>query len=470
MVSGIFFPSRRAVAAGITASLFPFWPASGQQPPAAGPAARGPRTLRAVPVRRRLSADASSEAELWTFGEDTVPVIRVRHGEEVAARLVNDTAAPLTLHWHGVRNLNAMDGVGGLTQAPVPPGGQFEYRFTPPDPGTSLVRPLVLGRSGEPAGRGLAALLVVEEREPPPVDGEYGLLVRDWGLEPDGALSPFGDTREAALAGRLGNRLAVAGGDAPSRIEAAPGSRLRLRLANACNARIMRIRFDNLRVLVGAVDGQPTETFEPLRASLPFPPGTRYDVFVELPREPGAEGAVTALIGPGVPLVALKTSAAAAPPAERKPIAAPPANSLLPPEIRLQNALRASLTIAGGATRAPSGDAVFTGDPKAVWTLNGAAGSVASRPLFTAKRGQPVVLAVTNRTGFPQPLHIHGHVVRQLHPLDDGWEPYWLDTIQVPEGKTVQVALLADNPGRWLIGSTVLERLDTGLWTWFEVA
>ena len=35
--------------------------------------------------------------------------------------------------------------------------------------------------------------------------------------------------------------------------------------------------------------------------------------------------------------------------------------------------------------------------------------------------------------------------------------------------KTARVAFRADNPGKWLLASTVLERFDTGLWTWFEV-
>ena len=48
---------------------------------------------------------------------------------------------PLSLHLHGVRGPNAMDGVGGLTQEPVAPGQSFEYRFTPPDSGTFLIRP-----------------------------------------------------------------------------------------------------------------------------------------------------------------------------------------------------------------------------------------------------------------------------------------------------------------------------------------
>jgi FtsP/CotA-like multicopper oxidase with cupredoxin domain len=69
-----------------------------------------------------------------------------------------------------------------------------------------------------------------------------------------------------------------------------------------------------------------------------------------------------------------------------------------------------------------------------------------------------------------QSLHLHGHAFRLLHPFDDGWEPYFLDTVQIPENRTIRIAFVANNPGRWLIASTVLERFDGGLWTWFEVA
>ena len=64
---------------------------------------------------------------------------------------------------------------------------------------------------------------------------------------------------------------------------------------------------------------------------------------------------------------------------------------------------------------------------------------------------------------------LHGHSFRLLHPLDDGWEPYWLDTVQVPESRTVRIAFVADNPGKWLLASTVMERFDAGLWTWIAV-
>ena len=44
-----------------------------------------------------------------------------------------------------------------------------------------------------------------------------------------------------------------------------------------------------------------------------------------------------------------------------------------------------------------------------------------------------------------------------------------LDTVQAPESKTVRIAFVADNPGKWLLASTVMERFDAGLWTWIEV-
>jgi FtsP/CotA-like multicopper oxidase with cupredoxin domain len=459
-------PTRRAVAFGLAATVSAL-PLRGR-PQAQESAVR---TLRAAPLRRKLRPDAPEEAELWGFdGEAPGAPIRLRHGEELRLRLVNDTPKPLSLHWHGVRGPSAMDGVAGLTQEPVAPGKSFDYRLTPPDAGTFLVRPLVLGASSEPAGRGLSALLVVEEREPPRLDAEFALVIDDWRVEESGALAPFGTVADASTTGRLGNVLTVNAGAAPHALQVAPGARVRLRIANACNARAMRIRFDGLRAYIAAIDGQPTDTFEPLRATVPFAPGSRYDVLIDMPAEAGAKGALVALLGQGTPLVTFETGGE---PASRRRPALPAIapllpNRLLPPEIKLQNAVRKSLVIEGGATRGADGQYSYSGDPGRIWTINGAPGSP-ERPLFTARRGSPVVLRVENRTPTIQPLHLHGHVMRLLHERDDGWEPYFLDTVQVPEARTIHVAFLADNPGKWAISSSVLERFDTGLWTWFEV-
>ncbi|GJD96830.1 multicopper oxidase family protein [Methylobacterium iners] len=460
---------RRGVLTG--AAALALWPGASRAQPA--PTAPSPevRTLSAGPATLRLKPDPASETAVWCFdGRTQPPVLRVKLGETVRARLENRTERPLSLHWHGVRNQNAMDGVGGVTQAPIAPGGDFTYAFTPPDAGTYLIRPSVVGGASEPSGRGLAGMLVVEERTPPAVDRDVTILLQDWRLDDAGALLPFGQTLFAATSGRLGSLVTVNGRPMPEAIEAQPGSRLRLRIGNACNARATRIRFDGLKVYVAAVDGQPTDTFEPLRATLPFPPGTRYDLILDLPAE-AASGSVTVLIGNGLPLATVTTKGE--PVTEKRPPIGPIGdNKLLPAEVKLQSAFRRDLTLTGGARvdkEKPAAEPVYTGDPQRVWAINGASGAAGQPPLFTVKRGQVVVLALKNETAFQQVLHLHGHAFRLLHALDDGWEPYWLDTFQLPEGRTARIAFRADNPGRWLIASSVLERFDTGLWTSFEV-
>ena len=105
-----------------------------------------------------------------------------------------------------------------------------------------------------------------------------------------------------------------------------------------------------------------------------------------------------------------------------------------------------------------------------LWTINGVSSDgFSGKPLFTVKRGAAVSLALVNKSAFPQQIHVHGHVVRLLHDLDDGWEPYWRDAVLVAEGRTKHIAFIADNPGRWALESLVLERQVTGLAAWFEV-
>ncbi len=467
-------PTRRATLAGLgSAAAFVAAGGAGAQTPSA------PRTVVAEPPARllviapgkaRLRPAPAGETEILTLnGVSPGPVLRIRQGETVRLKLENRTALPLALHWHGLRGgAAAMDGVGGFSQPPVGPGGSFDYHLTPPDSGTILYRAMVMGGSSEPAGRGVAGMLVVEEAAPLAVDLDLPVLVGDWLLGDDHAIRPFTAQSEAnAAAGRLGSWITVNGGPPPRSIAVRPGGRVRLRLANACNARIMRLRFDGVKAHVIAVDGQPTDTFEPVRAQLPFAPGSRYDLVVDMPAEAGQVASVTALIGAGVPLVRLVAEGEAKTPST-EPVALKP-NPALPAGVRLQDARRPQIVIEGGAKLTSEAKLDFAGvDLARPWKLNGGAGDLA-KPLFSVRRGTPIVLAIDNRTAFLQPIHVHGHSFRLLHPLDDGWEPYFLDTVQIPENRKLHIAFIAENPGKWLISSSVLERFDLGLWTWFEV-
>ena len=97
---------------------------------------------------------------------------------------------------------------------------------------------------------------------------------------------------------------------------------------------------------------------------------------------------------------------------------------------------------------------------------DGASTVVAPKPLFSVKRGRTVVLNIANRTALPQVTHVHGHAFRVLDRLDDGWKPYWLDTIVVEPQGNDHVAFIADNPGKWLIRA---HAQATSMIAWFEV-
>jgi FtsP/CotA-like multicopper oxidase with cupredoxin domain len=65
-------------------------------------------------------------------------------------------------------------------------------------------------------------------------------------------------------------------------------------------------------------------------------------------------------------------------------------------------------------------------------------------------------------------MRLGGHVARELHALDDGWDPYWRDVVIVPPGRTVHAAFVADNPGKWPIASATPECRAAGLCGWFQ--
>lgn len=81
-----------------------------------------------------------------------------------------------------------------------------------------------------------------------------------------------------------------------------------------------------------------------------------------------------------------------------------------------------------------------------------------------------MTIGFSNRTAELIGFRVHGAAMRLLHALDDGWEPYWRDSVLVPPGKTVRVAFVADTSGRWLIESPFFAQATTGLRHWFETS
>jgi FtsP/CotA-like multicopper oxidase with cupredoxin domain len=349
------------------------------------------------------------------------PTLRLKHGEELRLRLVNDLAEPTTIHWHGVRAPNAMDGVPMLTQPAVDPGTSFDYRFRPPDAGTFWYH----AHPPDQIERGLYGALIVEEPEPAEVDRDVVLVL----AAPAGV---GGSPSSVLVNGSLRPDLAVK-----------TGERLRLRLINATTARGLSLKLDGHAPRVMAIDGQPAEPFVARDSRVGLPPGGRIDLFVDTLQDAGA---VTPLLaGPhDEPIARLVYEKGAA--AARRPEPRPLPPNPLPARIDLRSALRVELALANGKPLEPAGT-----------------------PLFSVKRGRPVTLGLRNTTGQPQVVHLHGHSFRLLDRLDDGWKPYWLDTLVVG-GEIERIAFVADNPGKWLIARQMLERPDAAAATWFAVA
>jgi len=140
----------------------------------------------------------------------------------------------------------------------------------------------------------------------------------------------------------------------------------------------------------------------------------------------------------------------------------------LPARIDLKSALRVEVPLNDAATD-QRGDR--QGDPAARWSLAGQASSRPFRqPLFSVQRGRVVTIAFTNQTAIPHVIHVHGHHFRLLDNLDDGWKPFWLDTLLVAPRQTARIAFVADNPGKWVIGRHALDKQDTRLAAWFQVS
>ena len=476
--------SRRAILAGIAASILPaagagVAQAQGHQPAQiAAPPASPVLPLSLQPLMVPVRAGAAASPMLAINGAIPGPVLRVPRGQSIDLLVQNGLGQPTALHVHGYRGVNSAEGIPGLTSAPIAPGEARTIRIETPDAGTYLYMPVLPGKASEHLERGLGGAFIVMEPNAPPVDLDTVAILDDIRLAENGGLVPdFGNRMDAGRAGRLGNLLLVNGKVAPDEVVVRPNARIRLRLGSLANARVMPLRFENVRATVMAIDGQACDPFDPLKRTVVLLPGSRYDVMLDVPALPGQEARVLVAAGAsGLPLVRIRTEGAPLP--DRPPMTPLPANDL-PPSIRLQNAARSEIAISGGLPRqADAAAPALTAQDldrllppgKPVFQINaGFNNGFAAKPVLSVRRGTPVVLALTNRTQWPQVLTVHGHAFRLLHPLDDGWEPYFLDTIHLPPGTTSRIAFDAVNPGKWAVRSTIAEHYDAGVATWFEV-
>lgn len=434
-----------------------------------------------APARVQLVPEPYARTSVWAFnGGAPGPELRLRQGERLDMIVENRLPQPTTVHWHGIRLPNEMDGVSGLTQAPIEPAESFRYSFECPDAGTFWYHPH--HRSFEQIGRGLYGPLIVEEKDPLPVDRDLVWVLDDWRLNRQAQiLDDFGAFHDIGHAGRLGNSVTL-NGMSPDRYPVRRGERLRLRLINAANARIFGLTFTGHRPLVIAWDGHPVFP-QPLDDDrVVLGPGMRADIILDMGGRPGDLHPVTDDFYPQQQYRLLSLAY------EKDELRAEPLRDLprLPanpvPQPDLERAARHDLVFGGGMMsgldaanvegRRLSMRALM--EKGLAWTVNGRAMADHHRhhgePLLDLTLGESYILRLTNDTSWPHPIHMHGHVFRVISR--DGRpekRAIWQDTVLMMPREVVEVAFVADNPGIWMLHCHILEHQLGGMGGVFRV-
>ena len=450
-------------------------------------AAEAARPVSGDSVHRLLRAEAGTFPVApgrfvgsWGYREDAAlaalgPTLRASRGDRLRVRVENALPEETSVHWHGLRIRNDMDGAPPDTQDPILPGDSFDYDFVLPDHGTYWYH----SHTGVQADRGLFGALVVEDpHDASGADTDLVLVLDDWldGLDtspeevllalgpagsgghshgPDPEAPPGGVGATArSLVGQGAGHSDVLGGPSqhigyplhliggrspedPELHEVAPGSRVRVRVVNAAAETPYRVALAGHRVTVVAADGFDTQPFE--ADTVLIAPAQRVDLLVDLAsgawpfvaRVEGREGA-------GLAVIATRDAAGATPTGEA---------ATRIPELDGQLATDADLRPAAAA-------ALSERDPDRVWRLEliespegfvwGIGGTDAAA--LMPRIGERIRIEVANPTRMWHPVHLHGHTFASR--THGGLRR---DTIAVLPGETVALDFDADNPGRWMI-------------------
>jgi FtsP/CotA-like multicopper oxidase with cupredoxin domain len=454
-----------------------------------------------------------SPATMFAFNrQQPGPLIEVTQGSEITVLFENRLPQPSAVHWHGIRLENPSDGVPGMTQPAIPPGGKFTYRIRFPDSGIYWYHPHV--REDIQQELGLYANVLVrpskETGSRPAVNQEAVLMLDDL-LVNDSTLVPLGRVSPThALMGRFGN-LPLVNAERHYRLEVKRGEVVRFYLTNAASARPLNLSFPETRMkLVGSDLGRYGS--EQWVESIIIAPAERYIVDVRFDR-PGTVPLVnrvraldhlygrfftqTDTFGV-VQVVNEETSRDLSSEFTR---------------LRRHGSLQSELErYRSAADRAPQKTLVLTLEsrdlpflsqrlmqldsiyfapvewsgtmPMMNWASTGAQVRWILRDAETGlenmeidwrfRRNEPVRIRLVNERqsihAMQHPIHFHGQrfLVLSVNGVPSR-NLVWKDTVLVPAGGAVDILLDPSNPGRWMGHCHIAEHLSAGMMLPFTV-
>ncbi|RFB96272.1 copper oxidase [Rhizobium leguminosarum bv. trifolii] len=430
-------------------------------------AAPEPQLLAAVKTEAVLT-EAGPTRDIMSWGHDGMPpVLRMTRGLPYAARLKNGLDEPTTIHWHGLRIDNRMDGVPFMTQPYIYTGDSFDYAFTPPDAGTFWYHPHC--NTLTQMGHGMTGVIVVEDPADPEFDAELVLNLRDWRLGGDGQfIAPF-RPRDAAKSGTYGT-VRTANWRQEPQYAAPAGGLVRLRIAVTDVTRIFSLKVEGADTTVIAIDGNPVPKRFPFDL-LQIGPGQRLDLAVRMPDGEGAVATLEDIRGTTPKTIA--SLRAIGPSLKREigdlgPLAENPvekADLSTAEEIPLV----LSATAENTATESICGTLGYS-----FWAINKVPwpGDTPdpTAPLAELKLGRSYVFNLENVTPHAHPIHLHGMSFTVISSSTREVMPLVSDTYLIQPDEKVQLALVADNPGDWLLHCHIIEHQKTGMTSYVRVS
>ncbi len=443
--------------------------------------------LKSAPGHVRIAPEPYNETDVWCYNNSVPgPEIRVIQGDRLKIIFANDLDEATTVHWHGVRVPNGMDGVPYLTQTPVAPGASFVYEFDAIDAGTFWYHPHQ--RGFEQVGRGLYGPLIVEEPDPIRVDRDITWVLDDWRLMKSAQISDdFANGHDMSHNGRIGNTVTI-NGMVPSTFPVQRGERIRLRLINAANARIFELDFEHHEPVVIAMDGQPVSPHVPTNARVILGPAMRIDVILDMTADPGNRSMISDVFYKDLEYQLVDIQYDDSPLRQQipdwpislkaNPLAEPDISQSARHEIQFTGGMMGQMVMQQmGITQTKTenggmGSMMNMMHSNKMWFINGvAAEGHVMEPMLTLQRNHHYVIEMTNATAWHHPVHLHGHSFRVLSR--DGVatrHQEWQDTVLMAPRERVEIALVADNPGDWMFHCHILEHMAAGMMGVIRVA
>ncbi|RVD68033.1 multicopper oxidase family protein, partial [Mesorhizobium sp. M4A.F.Ca.ET.029.04.2.1] len=418
-----------------------------------------PVMLKTARIEAKLM-DVGQTRDVLTYGEAGMPpVLRMKKGEPFAARLINGLDDPTTIHWHGIRVPNKMDGVPFLVQPYVYTGDHFDYAFTPPDAGTFWYHPHC--NTLTQMGHGLTGVIVVENPNDPQFDAEMVINLRDWRLGDDGQFIDQFRPRDAARAGTYGTVRTANWLDQPQ-FDAPAGGLVRLRAAITDVTRVYAFRVEGAEAAVIALDGNPVpQRFAP--DALQLGPGQRLDLAIRMPDDEGAIVSLRDVRGTKPKILATLRAVGKSLRRDVRDLAALEANPVA--EVDVASAKHISLALSATAENVPA-DGICGSLGYSFWAINKVPwpGDTPdpTAPLAELKLGRSYVIDMENLTPQSHPIHLHGMSFKVLSSSTRRVQPLVSDTYLIQPDEKVQLGFVADNPGDWLLHCHIIEHQKSG--------